>query len=156
MLKIKAGEVERRPQRAGILSDIAEKSVDRRSFLRGSGLAIGGLAAISATGGTVSQASASSAANGAALREYAHGERRLKYPMKKERGEWKRISWAQAVDGIGDDMMNIREQSGPESIYWLGSAKHNNKQASLFRNSKSIFIIGGNPAEAHPVSCFTS
>ena len=65
MLKKKTNGVARRPQRTGILSDIAEKSVDRRSFLRGSGLAIGGLAAISATGGTVTQASAQTAANGA-------------------------------------------------------------------------------------------
>jgi formate dehydrogenase major subunit len=32
-------------------------------------------------------------AKGAAVREHAHGERRLKYPMKKVGGEWKRISW---------------------------------------------------------------
>ena len=134
-------------------------------------------------------------AKGASVREHAHGERRLKYPMKKEGGEWKRISWEQAIDEIGDQMMSIREESGPDSVYWLGSAKHNNEQAYLFRkfaaywgtnnvdhqarichsttvagvantwgygamtnsyndihNSKAIFIIGGNPAEAHPIS----
>ncbi len=242
MLKKKTNGVARRSQRTGILSDIAEKSVDRRAFLRGSGLAIGGLAAISATGGTVTQATAATAASGAvelvksvcthcsvgctvvaevsngvwtgqepgwdspfnlgahcakgaAVREHAHGERRLKYPMKKEGGEWKRITWDQAINEIGDGMMKIREESGPDSVYWLGSAKHNNEQAYLFRkfaaywgtnnvdhqarichsttvagvantwgygamtnsyndihNSKAIFIIGGNPAEAHPVS----
>ena len=134
-------------------------------------------------------------AKGAAVREHAHGERRLKYPMKKENGEWVRISWEQAINEIGDGMMKIREESGPDSVYWLGSAKHNNEQAYLFRkfaaywgtnnvdhqarichsttvagvantwgygamtnsyndihNSKAIFLIGGNPAEAHPVS----
>ena len=50
MLRKKTNGVARRPQRTGILSDIAEKSVDRRAFLRGSGLAIGGLAAISRNG----------------------------------------------------------------------------------------------------------
>jgi len=58
MLRKKTNGVARRPQRTGILSDVAEKSVDRRAFLRGSGLAIGGLAAISATGGAVSPAAA--------------------------------------------------------------------------------------------------
>ena len=134
-------------------------------------------------------------AKGASVREHAHGERRLKYPMKKEGGEWKRISWEQAINEIGDGMMKIRDESGPDSVYWLGSAKHSNEQAYLFRkfaaywgtnnvdhqarichsttvagvantwgygamtnsyndihNSKAIFIIGGNPAEAHPVS----
>jgi formate dehydrogenase major subunit len=242
MLRKKTNGVARRPQRTSILSDIGGRSVDRRAFLRGSGLAIGGLAAMGAMGGTVTRANAQSAANeavktvksvcthcsvgctviaevqngvwtgqepgwdspfnlgshcakGAAVREHAHGERRLKYPMKKEGGEWKRISWEQAINEIGDGMMKIREESGPDSVYWLGSAKHNNEQSYLFRkfaaywgtnnvdhqarichsttvagvantwgygamtnsyndihNSKAIFIIGGNPAEAHPVS----
>jgi formate dehydrogenase major subunit len=242
MLRKKTNGVARRPQRTSILSEVGGKSVDRRAFLRGSGLAIGGLAAMGAMGGTVTRANAQSAAaeavntvksvcthcsvgctviaevqngvwtgqepgwdspfnlgahcaKGASVREHAHGERRLKYPMKKEGGEWKRISWEQAIDEIGDGMMKIREESGPDSVYWLGSAKHNNEQAYLFRkfaaywgtnnvdhqarichsttvagvantwgygamtnsyndihNSKAIFIIGGNPAEAHPVS----
>ncbi|MFO8004426.1 formate dehydrogenase subunit alpha [Thioalkalivibrio sp.] len=134
-------------------------------------------------------------AKGAAVREHGHGERRLKYPMKMVDGKWKRISWDEAIDEIGDKMMEIREASGPDSVYWLGSAKFSNEQAYLFRkmaalwgsnnvdhqarichsttvagvantwgygamtnsyndmlNSKAILIIGGNPAEAHPVS----
>ncbi len=242
MLRKKTNGIARRSQRTSLLSNIAQKSLDRRSFLRSSGLAIGGLAAIGATGGTVTKASAQTVmgdaiktvksicthcsvgctvvaevdngvwvgqepgwdnpfnlgahcAKGAAVREHAHGERRLKYPMKKEGGEWKRISWEQAIDEIGDGMMKIREESGPDSVYWLGSAKHSNEQAYLFRkfaaywgtnnvdhqarichsttvagvantwgygamtnsyndihNSRAILVIGGNPAEAHPVS----
>ncbi|WP_372834085.1 formate dehydrogenase subunit alpha [Puniceibacterium confluentis] len=242
MLRKKTNGVARRSQRTGILSEIAGSSVDRRAFLRGSGLAIGGLAAIAATAGSVTQASAQAAvsgavktvksvcthcsvgctviaevnngvwvgqepgwdspfnlgahcAKGAAVREHAHGERRLKYPMKKEGGDWVRITWEQAINEIGDQMNVIRDESGPDSVYWLGSAKHSNEQAYLFRkfaaywgtnnvdhqarichsttvagvantwgygamtnsyndihNSKAIFLIGGNPAEAHPVS----
>jgi formate dehydrogenase major subunit len=242
MLRKKTGGLTRRAARTGLISEISNKSVDRRSFLRGSGLAIGGLAAISATGGAVTQASAQSAVNGAvqtvksvcthcsvgctvvaevsngvwigqepgwdspfnlgahcakgaAVREHAHGERRLKYPMKKEGGEWKRISWEQAINEIGDKMLQVRDESGPDSVYWLGSAKHNNEQAYLMRKfaaywgtnnidhqarichsttvagvantwgygamtnsyndihkSRAIFLIGGNPAGAHPVS----
>ena len=63
MLRKKTNGVARRPQRTSILSEVAEKSVDRRAFLRGSGLAIGGLAAIGATGGTVTRATAQSAAS---------------------------------------------------------------------------------------------
>ena len=134
-------------------------------------------------------------AKGASVREHGHGERRLKYPTKLVGGKWKKISWEQAINEIGDKMLQIREQSGPDSVYWLGSAKHNNEQAYLFRkfaafwgtnnvdhqarichsttvagvantwgygamtnsyndihHSKAILIIGGNPAEAHPVS----
>ncbi|MGI9369732.1 MAG: hypothetical protein ACR2O2_12925, partial [Ruegeria sp.] len=63
MLRKKTNGVARRPQRTSILSQVGEKTVDRRAFLRGSGLTIGGLAAISATGGTVTPASAQTAAN---------------------------------------------------------------------------------------------
>ncbi|SHF70019.1 formate dehydrogenase major subunit [Litoreibacter ascidiaceicola] len=242
MLRKKTTRVATRGQRPSMVAQVASKSVDRRTFLRGSGLAIGGLTAIAATGGTIAPATAQTAAKtavesiksicthcsvgctviaevdagvwtgqepgwdspfnlgahcakGAAVREHAHGERRLKYPMKKENGEWVRISWETAINEIGDGMMKIRDESGPDSVYWLGSAKHSNEQAYLFRkfaaywgtnnvdhqarichsttvagvantwgygamtnsyndihNSKAIFLIGGNPAEAHPVS----
>ena len=72
-------------------------------------------------------------AKGASVREIVHGDRRLKYPMKKENGEWVRISWDQAIDEIGDKMLSIRETSGADSVYLLGSAKFSNEGAYLFR-----------------------
>jgi formate dehydrogenase major subunit len=134
-------------------------------------------------------------AKGASVRDFALAHRRLKYPMKLEAGKWKRLSWDEAIKEVGDKMLDIRAKSGPDSVYWLGSAKHSNENAYLFRkfyafwgtnngdhqarichsttvagvantfgygamtnsmpdmhNSKAIFLIGGNPAEAHPVS----
>jgi formate dehydrogenase major subunit len=134
-------------------------------------------------------------AKGASVREHGHGERRLKYPMKLTGGKWTKVSWDQAIDEIGDKVIDIRKQSGPDSVYWLGSAKFNNEQAYLFRkfaalwgtnnvdhqarichsttvagvantwgygamtnsyndmhNSKAMFFIGSNAAEAHPVA----
>ncbi len=134
-------------------------------------------------------------AKGASVRELVMGERRLKYPMKMVNGQWTRIKWDQAISEIGDKLMQIREKSGPDSVYWLGSAKFSNEGTYLFRklaafwgtnnqdhqarichsttvtgvantwgygamtnsfndirNSKTQIIMGGNPAEAHPVS----
>jgi formate dehydrogenase major subunit len=134
-------------------------------------------------------------AKGAAIREVVMGDRRLRYPMKLVNGEYQRISWAQALDEISAKMLEIREKSGPESVWWLGSAKFTNEAAYLYRkmgafwgtnsvdhqarichsttvagvantwgygaqtnsyndirNSKTMIIMGGNPAEAHPVS----
>lgn len=134
-------------------------------------------------------------AKGAAIREVVHGDRRLKYPMKLVNGQWQRISWDVAINEIGDKLGQIRQASGPDSVFLLGSAKFSNEGAYLFRkfaafwgtnsvdhqarichsttvagvantwgygamtnsyndiaNSKAIMIIGGNPAEAHPVS----
>src|SRR5215207_2068344 len=134
-------------------------------------------------------------AKGASVRELVHGDRRLKYPMKLVNGQWQRVSWDVAINEIGDKLMEIRGKSGPDSVYWLGSAKFSNEGAYLnrklaafwgtnnsdhqarichsttvagvantwgygamtnsyndIRNSKTMIIMGGNPAEAHPVS----
>jgi formate dehydrogenase major subunit len=241
MLRKKTSGVARGPQSSSFIGRAAETVVDRRAFLRGSGLAIGGVATAAAlVGSNVAPAKAAAGgaavikksvcthcsvgctvvaevqngvwtgqepgwdspinlgahcAKGASVRETASGERRLKYPMKLVGGKWVRMSWDDAINEIGDKMLDIRAKSGPDSVYWLGSAKHNNEQAYLFRklyaywgsnngdhqarichsttvagvantwgygamtnsyndihNSKAIFIIGGNPAEAHPVS----
>ena len=58
MLRKKTNGVPRRVTGEGIVQRVAGHSVDRRGFLRGSGLAIGGLAAIGLTGGTVTRARA--------------------------------------------------------------------------------------------------
>ena len=243
MLRKKVGGVARGPRLSSTIASMSDATVNRRDFLKRSGLTVGGLAAAGAlTAGTATKATAAGAANGkvdivksvcthcsvgctvlaevvdgvwigqepafdspfnlgahcakgAAVREHAHGERRLKYPMKLVDGKWTRLSWDDAINEIGDSMLNIREESGPDSVYWLGSAKHNNEQSYLVRkfaaywgsnnvdhqarichsttvagvantwgygamtnsyndihNSRAIFVIGGNPAEAHPVS----
>ena len=132
---------------------------------------------------------------GAAVRDDVLSQRRLRYPVKLVNGQWVRISWETAVNEIGDKLLDIRQKSGPDSVYWLGSAKFTNEAAYLnrklaafwgtnnsdhqarichsttvtgvantwgygamtnsyndIRNAKTIFVMGGNPAEAHPVS----
>ncbi|PHK94997.1 formate dehydrogenase [Pseudoroseomonas rhizosphaerae] len=134
-------------------------------------------------------------AKGASVRELTHGDRRLKYPLKLVDGQWQRLSWDQAIEEIGEKLLEIRRKSGPDSVFWLGSAKFSNEGAYLMRklaafwgtntidhqarichsttvagvanvfgygaqtnsyndirNSRSIIIMGGNPAEAHPVA----
>ena len=245
MLRKKTNGVAFGPRSSAAFTGAAGEAVDRRTFLRRSGLVAGGLAA--ATAGSAGlmtrtakaqtadqQAEITTAksvcthcsvgctvmaevhkgvwigqepgfdspfnlgahcAKGAAVREHAHGERRLKYPTKLVDGKWTKVSWDEAINEIGDKMLEIYNSSGPDSVYWLGSAKHNNEQAYLFRkfyafwgsnngdhqarichsttvagvantwgygamtnsyndihNSRAIFQIGGNPAEAHPVA----
>jgi formate dehydrogenase major subunit len=72
-------------------------------------------------------------AKGAAVREHGHGERRIKYPMKLVDGKWKRISWDDAVNEIGDQLLAIREKSGPDSLFFCGSSKASNEGAYLQR-----------------------
>ncbi len=134
-------------------------------------------------------------AKGAAVRELVHGDRRLKYPLKLVDGRWTKLDWPTAINEIGDQLAKLRETSGPDSLFMLGSAKFSNEGAYLFRklaafwgtnsvdhqarichsttvagvantwgygaqtnsyndirNAKTMIIMGGNPAEAHPVS----
>jgi len=246
MLRKKTNGVANGPRSAAAFGTVSGDAVDRRTFLKRSGLTAGGIAVATAApaGLMTRRAEAASTgeasgnvkmvksvcthcsvgctvmaevdngvwigqepgfdspfnlgahcAKGASVREHAHGERRLKYPTKLVDGKWTKVSWDQAIEEIGDKMLEIRETSGPDSVYWLGSAKHSNEQAYLFRkfyafwgsnngdhqarichsttvagvantwgygamtnsyndihNSRAIFVIGGNPAEAHPVS----
>ena len=78
-------------------------------------------------------------AKGASVREHGHGEHRLKYPMKLVNGKYQRISWDQAMTEITEKFLKLRKESGPDSVYWLGSSKHNNEQAYMFRKFVSLF-----------------
>ncbi len=243
MLIKKTERQARRGRLATALADQSGAGLDRRTFLRRSGLAAGGLATLGAlplasvrkaeaagtnvAGATIRKSicthcavgctvtaevsngvwvgqepswespinRGSHCAKGASVRELVMGERRLKYPMKLVNGQWTRIKWDQAINEIGDKLGEIRKKSGPDSVYWLGSAKFSNEGTYLFRklaafwgtnnqdhqarichsttvtgvantwgygamtnsfndirNSKTMLIMGGNPAEAHPVS----
>lgn len=78
-------------------------------------------------------------AKGAALREHGHGEYRLKYPMKLVNGKYQRISWDQALNEISAKLLDLKKTSGPDSVFWVGSSKHNNEQAQLMRKFVSYF-----------------
>jgi hypothetical protein len=41
----------------------------------------------------------------------------MRYPMKLVNGAWTRLSWDQAIDEIGDKLLQIRAKSGPDSVY---------------------------------------
>jgi formate dehydrogenase major subunit len=78
-------------------------------------------------------------AKGAAVRENGHGEYRLKYPMKLVDGKYKRIGWDEALNEISQKMLALRKESGPDSIYVVGSSKHNNEQSYLLRKWMSMW-----------------
>src|SRR3954468_1605339 len=177
LIKRKGGEA-RRSNLQALTTGLAAEVLDRRGFLKRSGLAAGGLAALGAVQlGTMRKAKGADTpagkdvqirknvcthcsvgctvtaevqngvwvgqepswdspinrgthcAKGASVRELVHGDRRLKYPMKLVAGQWQRISWDTALDEIAARLGTIRETSGPDSVFWLGSAKFTNEAA---------------------------
>ena len=78
-------------------------------------------------------------AKGASIREHGHGEYRLRYPMKLVNGKYQRIGWEQALDEIAARMKQLRDESGPDALYFIGSSKHSNEQAYLLRKFVSFW-----------------
>jgi formate dehydrogenase major subunit len=78
---------------------------------------------------------------GASVREHGMHENshRLKTPMKLVGGKWQRISWDQAINEVGDKLLAIRKESGPDAVYWIGSSKHSNEGSYLMRKFVSYF-----------------
>src|SRR4051795_12564170 len=78
-------------------------------------------------------------AKGASIREHGHGEHRLKSPMKLVNGKYQKISWETAINEVGDKLLALRKDSGPDSVFWVGSSKHSNEQAYLMRKFVSYY-----------------
>ncbi|MEJ2507952.1 MAG: formate dehydrogenase subunit alpha [Gammaproteobacteria bacterium] len=72
-------------------------------------------------------------AKGASVREHGMGDKRVKYPMKLVDGKWKRISWDEAIEEIGNKLLDIRKKSGPDSLWMAGSSKASNEGSYLQR-----------------------
>ena len=95
-------------------------------------------------------------AKGAAVREHGitHDSHRLKYPMKLVDGKYKRISWDQAYDEITKKLVDLRKESGPDSLFVVGSSKHNNEQAYLLR--KWVSLWGSNNTDHQARICHST
>src|SRR5512140_544806 len=95
-------------------------------------------------------------AKGAAVREHGMTEHshRLKYPMKLENGKYKRISWEQAINEVGDKLLAIRKESGPDATFWVGSSKHNNEQSYLM--CKFVRLFGTNNTDHQARICHST
>jgi formate dehydrogenase major subunit len=78
-------------------------------------------------------------AKGASIREHGHGDHRLKTPMKLVDGKYQKISWEQAINEVGDKLLAIRKEAGPDAVFWVGSSKHSNEQSYLLRKFVSFF-----------------
>jgi formate dehydrogenase major subunit len=93
-------------------------------------------------------------AKGASVREHGFGEHRLRYPMKLVNGKYERISWDQAINEIGDKLLELRQKSGPDALMIIGSSKHNNEQSYLLR--KWVSMWGSNNCDHQARICHST
>lgn len=76
---------------------------------------------------------------GAGMIDMIRSDVRVKYPMEKVGGQWKRISWEDAYTKIGTQLKAIREKHGPDAAMFLGSAKMSNEQAYYLRKFAAFY-----------------
>lgn len=76
---------------------------------------------------------------GADMIDMVRSEVRLKHPMVKEGGKWKRLSWDDALDRIANKLKSSHETVGADSAMFLGSAKMSTEQAYYFRKFAAMY-----------------
>lgn len=70
---------------------------------------------------------------GEALIEWVYSPDRILYPMKKENGQWKRISWDEALDTIATKLKEVKEKYGARSLaIFCGSIGVENLEIAAF------------------------
>ena len=95
-------------------------------------------------------------AKGASIREHGEteGSHRLKTPMKLVGGKWQRMSWDEALKEVGDRLLKVRQESGPDAVFWIGSSKHSNEQSYLLR--KFVSYWGSNNCDHQARICHST
>jgi anaerobic selenocysteine-containing dehydrogenase len=78
---------------------------------------------------------------GAKAIELVYHPDRLKYPLKKVDGQWKRISWDTALTVIADKLQNLKNEFGPEilSIFSGSIGVENLEMMELAQRFKGAF-----------------
>ncbi len=79
---------------------------------------------------------------GNAALEVVYHPDRLRYPLKRENGGWKRISWDEAIELVSTRLKQIYEEHGADALAFLSSAKCTNEENYLFQ--KLARLVGTN------------
>lgn len=76
---------------------------------------------------------------GADMIDRVRSEKRLRYPMERVNGEWKRVSWDDAMNKISKKMQGLRDKYGPDSMMFLGSSKVSGEQSYYLRKFAAFY-----------------
>jgi formate dehydrogenase major subunit len=75
--------------------------------------------------------------------EFIYHEDRLKKPLIKEGDSFKEVNWEQAIMFVAEKLGEIRDNSGPDSIAFLSSARATNEENYLLQKFARA-VIGTN------------
>ncbi|MFH1774910.1 MAG: formate dehydrogenase subunit alpha [Methanobacteriota archaeon] len=78
-------------------------------------------------------------AKGASIANVTTSPRRLKYPMEKVGGKWRRISWDEALNKVATKLSEVRNTYGPDSMFFCGLVHGSNEEAYMFRKFAMLF-----------------
>ena len=105
---------------------------------------------------------------GAGIYATEHSEKRVKHPMIQEDGEWKKLSWGDAYERLGNDIKalwpdhdlspseatDVDEEASRESVMLLGSAHHSNEESYAIR--KLAAFMGTNNIDHQARICHST
>ena len=64
---------------------------------------------------------------------FVHHEERLTEPLIKDRGQWRRATWDEALDLVAARLIESRDAHGPDAVGVLSSAKCTNEENYLLQ-----------------------
>jgi len=65
---------------------------------------------------------------------------RVMHPLQKVKGNWREITWDQALDTIAENLMKVKEQYGPEALaFYIGTTPENHDYNYLARRLSLAF-----------------
>ena len=74
---------------------------------------------------------------------FTHAADRITEPMIREDGEWKKVSWSEAITFTAQNLQRIVQRYGPDSVGVLGSARGTNEENYLAQKFARI-VLGTN------------
>jgi len=91
---------------------------------------------------------------GASLVNTTNNPRRLRYPMEKSGGKWKRISWDEALDKIANKLNSDYDKYGADATFFCGLVHGSNEECFMFR--KLAMLYGTNNIDHQARICHST
>jgi formate dehydrogenase major subunit len=79
--------------------------------------------------------------------EYVHSPDRVLQPMLRKHGEWRIVSWDEAIAATAKALRKAVDANGPESVGILGSARSSNEEAYLTQKFARV-VLGTNNVDS--------